>query len=223
MTGHAAGRESAGDRIARVGESPGLVLGAGVVSILIGVLVLAWPGATIKVIAWLFAIQLLVAGVLQLISAFAAGRGPGGRVLFALLGALSILVGLLCLREPSQTALVLGLLIGAMWVIQGVVGIVEAIGNETRCGSRLDDRLGRPVGDRRRGRPRLPGASLVVLTGCSGPCSSPSASCSSFRASQPGAPTHGPGRRAFVKPRSDPKCRNGVAATDAPIVLTRSG
>jgi uncharacterized membrane protein HdeD (DUF308 family) len=49
MTGHAADRESAGERIARVGESPGLVLGAGVVSILIGALVLAWPGATIKV------------------------------------------------------------------------------------------------------------------------------------------------------------------------------
>jgi uncharacterized membrane protein HdeD (DUF308 family) len=164
MTGHAADRESAGDRIARAGESPGLVLGAGVMTVLIGVLVLAWPGATIKVIAWLFAIQLLVAGVLQLISAFAAGRGPGGRVLFVLLGALSILVGLLCLREPLQTALVLGLLIGAMWVIQGVVGIVEAIGNERGAGrgwmiaSGVLSVIGGAV------VLVYPGASLVVLT-----------------------------------------------------------
>jgi uncharacterized membrane protein HdeD (DUF308 family) len=68
--------------------------------------------------------------VLQLVSAFSADRGPGGRVLFALLGALSILVGLLCLREPLQTALVLGLLIGATWVVQGVAGVVHAIGDE---------------------------------------------------------------------------------------------
>jgi uncharacterized membrane protein HdeD (DUF308 family) len=164
MTGRAAHTESAGDRIARVGESPGLLLGAGIVSVLIGVLVLSWPGATIKVIAWLFAVQLLVGGVLQLISAFAAGRGPGGRVLFALLGALSILVGLLCLREPLQTALVLGLLIGAMWVIQGVVGIVEAIGSEQGAsrGWMVASGVLSVIG----GTVVLvyPGASLVVLT-----------------------------------------------------------
>jgi uncharacterized membrane protein HdeD (DUF308 family) len=118
-------------RLTQVADSPALVLAAGVLSVLIGLLVLAWPGATIRIIAWLFAIQLLVAGVLQLVSAFSAERGPGGRVLFALLGALSILVGLLCLREPLQTALVLGLLIGAMWVVQGVAGMVHAIANES--------------------------------------------------------------------------------------------
>jgi uncharacterized membrane protein HdeD (DUF308 family) len=134
MTGDATHKEAVGDRIARVGGAPGLVVAAGVLSILIGVLVLAWPGATIKIIAWLFAIQLIIAGVLQLVAAFSPGRGPGGRVLFALLGALSILVGLLCLREPLQTALVLGLLIGAMWVIQGVVGLVDAVGGEHGSG-----------------------------------------------------------------------------------------
>ena len=118
-------------RLTQLADSPALVLAAGALSVLIGLLVLAWPGATIRIIAWLFAIQLLVAGVLQLVSAFSADRGPGGRVLFALLGALSILVGLLCLREPLQTALVLGLLIGAMWVVQGVVGVVHAIANES--------------------------------------------------------------------------------------------
>lgn len=86
MTGHASTPEPVGDRLARVGGSPGLVLAAGAVSVLIGVLVLAWPGTTTKVIAWLFAIQLLVAGVLQLVSAFSAGRGPGGHVLSSVFG-----------------------------------------------------------------------------------------------------------------------------------------
>lgn len=164
MTGHAAHGVPVGDRIARASESPGPILGAGVLTILIGVLVLAWPGATIKVIAWLFAIQLLVAGVLQLVSAFSADRGPGGRVLFALLGALSILVGLLCLREPLQTALVIGLLIGAMWVIQGVISVFDAIGTEQAAGrgwmiaSGVLSVIGGVV------ILVYPGASLVVLT-----------------------------------------------------------
>jgi uncharacterized membrane protein HdeD (DUF308 family) len=122
--------ETAAKGLTRIADSPGLVFGAGALSILIGVLVLAWPGATIVVIAWLFAVQLIVAGVLQLVSAFGAGRAAGGRVLSVILGALTILVGFLCLRATVQTALVLGLVIGALWVVQGVVGVVDAVSSE---------------------------------------------------------------------------------------------
>jgi uncharacterized membrane protein HdeD (DUF308 family) len=151
-------------RLTQVADSPALVLAAGALSVLIGLLVLTWPGATIRIIAWLFAIQLLVAGVLQLVSAFSAERGPGGRVLYALLGALSILVGLLCLREPLQTALVLGLLIGAMWVVQGVAGMVHAIANES--GAARGWAIASGVLSVLGGAVVLvyPGTSLVVLT-----------------------------------------------------------
>jgi uncharacterized membrane protein HdeD (DUF308 family) len=116
--------------LSQVGGSAGLTLGAGVVSLIVGVLVLSWPGATLGFLAVLFAIQLLVVGVLQVGMAFAAEGGAGSRVLLGLLGALSILVGLLCLRAPLQTVVVLGLLIGAVWVVGGVIGIVHAVGAE---------------------------------------------------------------------------------------------
>ena len=103
-------------------------IGAGLLSIVIGLLVVFWPGSSVVLIAWLFAIQLIIAGILQLIAAFMDESGTGGHVLIGLLGALSILVGLLCLRAPLQTAVVIGLLIGATWVIGGVIGIVHAIG-----------------------------------------------------------------------------------------------
>jgi uncharacterized membrane protein HdeD (DUF308 family) len=106
----------------------GLGIGAGLLSIVIGLLVVFWPGSSVVLIAWLFAIQLIIAGILQLIAAFMDESGTGGHVLIGLLGALSILVGLLCLRAPLQTAVVIGLLIGATWVIGGVIGIVHAIG-----------------------------------------------------------------------------------------------
>jgi uncharacterized membrane protein HdeD (DUF308 family) len=123
------------ERLSQVAGSPGLSLGAGVLSIVIGVLILAWPGATIVVIAILFAIQVIIAGVLQIVAAFSADGGAGSRVLLGLLGALSILVGLLCLRAPLQTAVALGLLIGAVWVVGGVIGFVHAVGAE-RGGAR---------------------------------------------------------------------------------------
>ena len=118
------------DRPRRATPWTGLGIGVGLLSIVIGLLVLFWPGASVVVIAWLFAIQLIVSGILQLVAAFMdeSGTGTGAHVLMGLLGALSILVGLLCLRAPLQTAVVLGLLIGATWVIGGVIGIVHAIG-----------------------------------------------------------------------------------------------
>jgi uncharacterized membrane protein HdeD (DUF308 family) len=114
-------------RLAEIGRSPALLVAEGALSARLGVLVLTWPGATAGVLAWLFGIPLIVTGVLQLVSATSDVEGTSGRVLSCVLGTLSILVGLLCLRTPFQTALVLGLLIGITWVIGGVIRVVQGI------------------------------------------------------------------------------------------------
>jgi uncharacterized membrane protein HdeD (DUF308 family) len=44
-----------------------------------------------------------------------------------LTGGLSLVVGLLCLRDPVQTLLIVGLLLGVWWVVSGVVDIVAAV------------------------------------------------------------------------------------------------
>jgi uncharacterized membrane protein HdeD (DUF308 family) len=115
-----------GEGLERIGRSPLLTVGAGVLSIVIGVLALLIADS-VEVIAWLFAIQMVATGALQLVAAFAGDAGTGGRVLLGLLGALTILVGLLCLRAPLQTTVVIGLLIGATWVVGGIIGIFHAI------------------------------------------------------------------------------------------------
>ena len=116
-----------GDRLTEVGRSPVLLVVEGMVGALLGILVLTWPEATVGVLAWLFGIQLIVTGVLQFVSAASDVGGTGGRVLSCVLGTLSILAGLLCLRTPLQIALVLGLLIGITWVVGGVIRIVQGI------------------------------------------------------------------------------------------------
>jgi uncharacterized membrane protein HdeD (DUF308 family) len=115
------------DRLAGVGRSPVLLVAEGAIGALLGVLVLTWPGATVGVLAWILGVMLIATGVLQFLSAVSDGVGAGGRVLSCVLGTLSVLAGLLCLRTPLQTALVLGLLIGITWVVGGVVRIVQGI------------------------------------------------------------------------------------------------
>jgi uncharacterized membrane protein HdeD (DUF308 family) len=115
-----------GEGLERIGRSPLLTIVAGALSIVIGVLALLIAD-NVEVIAWLFAIQMVATGALQLVAAFAGDAGTGGRVLLGLLGALTILVGLLCLRAPLQTTVVIGLLIGATWVVGGIIGIFHAI------------------------------------------------------------------------------------------------
>jgi uncharacterized membrane protein HdeD (DUF308 family) len=105
----------------------GLVLAYGVVTLGLGVVLAAWPGETLLVCAVLIAIQLIFSGAVRVVMAIAMGSAETGmRVLMGLTGALSLLVGLLCLRDPVQTVVVIGILLGAWWLISGVVDIIGA-------------------------------------------------------------------------------------------------
>lgn len=119
--------ESALVRLAEAGRSPVLVVSEGALGMVVGVVLLTWPGATATVVACLFSVQLLATGVLQMVAAASAATGAGDRVLSFVLGTLSITVGLLCLRAPLQTTLALGLLIGVAWVVGGMVRILQGI------------------------------------------------------------------------------------------------
>jgi uncharacterized membrane protein HdeD (DUF308 family) len=152
------------DRLAQIGRSPALVIAEGALGAILGVAVLAWPGPTATVLAVLFGINLLVAGVLQFVTAFADSGRPGGRGLSCVLGTLSVLVGLLCLRDPLQTLVVLGLLIGVAWTVGGIIRVVQGIVAERRTtrGWRIASGVVRVVA----GSVILvyPGASIVMLT-----------------------------------------------------------
>jgi uncharacterized membrane protein HdeD (DUF308 family) len=126
--------------------------------------VLAWPGPTATVLAALFGINLLVAGVLQFVAAFSDAGRTGGRGLSCVLGTLSLLVGLLCLRDPLQTVAVLGLLVGVAWTVGGVIRVVQGIVAER--GSTRGWRVASGVVWVIAGGVVLvyPGASIVVLT-----------------------------------------------------------
>ena len=113
-----------GDLLATFGRSWWLILIWGAVTLLAGILTIVWPDRTIVVVAILVGIQFLVAGVLRLISAFAF-EGEGHRAWDVLVGLASVVVGILCLRDVFQTIAALTLIIGILWVIQGIDGVLR--------------------------------------------------------------------------------------------------
>ncbi|MFI8188346.1 DUF308 domain-containing protein [Streptomyces sp. NPDC085946] len=102
------------------------VLVTGVCSLVLGVLVLVWPGASLFAAGVLFGLYLLLSGVLQLASAFGTHRTTSLRVLAFVSGALSILLGLFCFRGPLQSILLLGLWIGIGWLFRGIAQALAA-------------------------------------------------------------------------------------------------
>ena len=115
------------DHMTRVGRSWWWPAIFGVISIIAGVLALAWPGPTLVVLAVLFGIELIVWGLFRLVGAVTFGdEGAGARVLWAIVGILSLLLGFYALRHIVITVLSLGLLLGIFWLVDGISQVISA-------------------------------------------------------------------------------------------------
>jgi uncharacterized membrane protein HdeD (DUF308 family) len=105
-----------------------LVLVAGVVTASCGLALAFWPEETLRIVAVIVAVQLLLTGLVSVVGAVAVGNVDRGvRTLVVLSGILSILVGLVLLRAPQQTVVVVALLLGLYWVLKGLVELVAAL------------------------------------------------------------------------------------------------
>jgi uncharacterized membrane protein HdeD (DUF308 family) len=120
-------RGDASDMLGRLGRHWGWMMAFGIITVLAGILVLAWPGPTLLVLAVLFGFQLVVLGVFRFVAAFEPGLTAGARILYALLGVLSLIIGLYALRHVLITILALGLLLGIFWVANGAVELFTAL------------------------------------------------------------------------------------------------
>jgi uncharacterized membrane protein HdeD (DUF308 family) len=103
------------------------VLTVAVLTVAVGVLLLAWPKATLIVVAILLGAGLVISGLFRLVDGFTAKDTSGGtRAAYVLIGLLAILVGLFCLRHHDVTIFLLALLVGAFWIVHGVTDLAVA-------------------------------------------------------------------------------------------------
>jgi uncharacterized membrane protein HdeD (DUF308 family) len=112
-----------------LGRHWGWVLFYGIITLAAGVAAIVWPGETLLVVAVLFGIQLIFSGVFRLVASLSMGEmvGAGTRVLYALLGILSVIIGLWAIRHVVLTLLALVVFLGIYWIVSGLIDIFTAI------------------------------------------------------------------------------------------------
>lgn len=110
-----------------VGAPRRLVVLLGSVSVLLGVLVLVWPGLSALLLALLVGLWALVSGVAQIVAGFMLRREAPDEWRAVLNGALSVLFGLVMVFAPGAGALALVWLIAAYTIVTGVVLIVLSL------------------------------------------------------------------------------------------------
>jgi uncharacterized membrane protein HdeD (DUF308 family) len=104
-----------------------LALAAAVLGVVVGVLMVVWPEATLKVLAVLFGVWLLLHGIVRIVEAI-TGRGEGGgrRAILGVIGVVFVIAGVIALRNLLVSLAVLATIIGLMWLIGGIVELVTA-------------------------------------------------------------------------------------------------
>jgi uncharacterized membrane protein HdeD (DUF308 family) len=105
------------------------VLGLGLVTLTLGVVVLVWPGKSVVVAGALFGVYLLASGIPQAIAAFTVDVPGSSRVLLFLSGVLSVALGVFAFHDFNRGAAVwvLATWIGVGFLFQGVAQTVFAI------------------------------------------------------------------------------------------------
>jgi uncharacterized membrane protein HdeD (DUF308 family) len=120
------GELEAGERVAWW-----LALGGAVLGVVLGVAIMAWPEATMTVVASLFGIWLLVHGVVRIVQAITGGSSTGAeRAIIAVIGAFFVVAGVMALRNLLVSFALLVTLVGLMWLIGGIMELVLAFGGQ---------------------------------------------------------------------------------------------
>ena len=116
------------DVLHTVGKSWWVVLVLGILSIIVGILFLVWPGATIVVVAVFFGVWLIVSGIVQLVQGFNNELDTGQRVLAVIVGVISIVLGILCFRGGIANGVyILSLFIGFSFLFRGIWQLIVGI------------------------------------------------------------------------------------------------
>ncbi|MDT5290868.1 MAG: hypothetical protein QOF88_5757 [Mycobacterium sp.] len=103
----------------------------GLLTVILGVAVLAWPGASILVAAGLFGVYLVVSGVAMVVLAFSLPVSAGSRFMNIISGVLSVILGILAFRHFGQgyAILLLAIWIGIGFILRGVTAVAFQFGD----------------------------------------------------------------------------------------------
>jgi uncharacterized membrane protein HdeD (DUF308 family) len=102
----------------------------GLLAVILGVVILVWPGPSIIVAAVLFGVYLVVSGIVMVFLAFSLPAASGGaRFLYFLGGAASVILGVFAFRHfgSGYAILLLAIWIAVGFIFRGVSAVAAAI------------------------------------------------------------------------------------------------
>ena len=108
-----------------LGASWQAALFLGVVTLIIGLIVTFHPTTSLNVIAVLLGILAIVSGLFNLIRVFDPRERH--RVWLGIAGLLFIVIGVILIRHLHLTRSIIGLVIGLVWIVQGLVALIGGI------------------------------------------------------------------------------------------------
>ncbi|MBC8275094.1 MAG: DUF308 domain-containing protein [Chloroflexi bacterium] len=108
----------------------------GLIALLFGILLLAWPGVSLFVFAIFFGAFAFVDGIFTLVAAVNYKAGAGQRTWLFVRGILGIIVGIITFFWPAITELALVLLIGAWALVTGVMELNFAFRSVRETGAK---------------------------------------------------------------------------------------
>jgi uncharacterized membrane protein HdeD (DUF308 family) len=110
--------------VPRIAANWWLFLVVGLVSTIAGVLAIAYPDITLLAIGIFAGVSLLFLGSMDIVDAIAGT--PESRALSTIVGVLSLLAGLICLRRPGESLLAIVIVLGIYLVVAGVIRFVRS-------------------------------------------------------------------------------------------------
>jgi len=108
----------------------------GFIALIFGILLLAWPGLSLLVFAFIFGAYAFVDGIFTLVAAANYKAGAGKRTWLFVRGICGIVAGLITFLWPAITELVLVFLIGAWALVTGIMELNFAFRSVEETGAK---------------------------------------------------------------------------------------
>jgi uncharacterized membrane protein HdeD (DUF308 family) len=125
------------DDLAALGRHWGLFVVSGCIGLVVGILVLAYPDVSLKLLGVFLGIDLLLVGILMLIRGVSGDGESAGGPGAILLGALGIIAGVLVIRNPGHSIALVVLAFALFLIVAGAIALGHGLVRRERRGITL--------------------------------------------------------------------------------------
>ena len=102
-----------------------LQLLAGLITLVLGLILSFHPSGSLNVISVIIGVLLILGGIFHFIRVL--DRDEEHRVWLGVAGLLEIVIGVVLIRHLNVTPALIGLLVGIVWIVQGVVALMAGL------------------------------------------------------------------------------------------------